>query len=175
MYAPRRHNASARTMDVTSACKSTTNQPCLSSTLETTELQYQLQYERLTLLGYFPVHEPGPDGTSCNRFRSREGFETLMAFKYAIERVNRDPHLLNNITLGYMVFDTCSSARTAKASFNAFDRSLRFFAQAPQVPVLTYIHAFVGGYDDDVGISLHDTNMQGQNLVQVLHISNDFL
>lgn len=93
-----------------------------------------------------------------------------MAFKYAIERVNRDPHLLGNITLGYMIFDTCSNPDKAKVAFNAFDRSLRFFSQAPQLPVITYVHAFIGGFENSVSKALHQASVSGQHLVQVRYL-----
>ena len=144
---------------------------CLCSDLDVAGLQYELRYARLTLLGYFPIHRKPHSGPPCSEFRTWAGFVPLMAFKYAIDRVNNDPSLLPNVSLGYMVFDTCSDASYAGLGFNALDKNLRFFAQPPDLPVITYVHAFIGEIGDDVTKELNKASDTGQRLVQVRQIS----
>ena len=73
---------------------------CYCSNLSTTNLEYNIQHGEIALLGFFPIHGTRRDGRLCSKFNRREGFEPLMAFKYAIERVNRDTKLLGNVKLG---------------------------------------------------------------------------
>ena len=73
---------------------------CYCSNLSTTNLEYNIQHGEIALLGFFPIHGTRRNGRFCSDFNRREGFEPLMAFKYAIERVNRDTKLLGNIKLG---------------------------------------------------------------------------
>ncbi len=148
-----------------------THDSCLCTSQQIKDIQFELKYARLTLLGYFPIHQDGPNGEVCSQIRSREGFEPLMAFKYAIQRVNNDPNLLPNVTLGYMVFDTCSDDEYAGLTFDAFDKNLRFFSKPPQLPVMTYVHAFIGGFENDVSKALSRVSDTGQRLVQVSYYS----
>lgn len=147
-----------------------THDDCLCTTTEVKDLNFELKYARLTLLGYFPIHNHGPNGDVCSQIRLKEGFEPLMAFKYAVQRVNNDPNLLPNVTLGYMVFDTCSDDEYAALAFDAFDKNLKFFSKSPQVPVMTYVHAFIGGFENDVSKALNKVSDTGQRLVQVSQV-----
>ena len=54
--------------------------------------------------GLFPVHS----GTNCKMLRQQRGLERLEAMLFAIDRINDDPTLLSNLTIGYDVRDTCS-------------------------------------------------------------------
>ena len=75
---------------------------CLCSNLTIKNLDYQYHHgtARLTLVGFFPVHGTPQGGRFCSEFNRKQGFEPFMAFKYAVERVNRDPNVLGNIHLG---------------------------------------------------------------------------
>ena len=136
--------------DVASSCEA-----CLCSGQSVSDLEYQLKYARLTLIGFFPVHGMGLNNSPCSRFRSVEGFLQFMSFKYAIERVNMDASILGNVTLGFMAFDSCSDPGNAELAFRSWQAGLRFFTQRTQVPVITYTHAFIGGYDDAVTKALN--------------------
>ncbi|XP_071657332.1 metabotropic glutamate receptor 6-like isoform X2 [Patagioenas fasciata] len=62
----------------------------------------------LTLGGLFPVHARGPPGVPCGGVRKEQGIHRLEAMLYALDRVNGDPRLLPNVTLGARILDTCS-------------------------------------------------------------------
>ncbi|XP_063069870.1 metabotropic glutamate receptor 8-like [Engraulis encrasicolus] len=64
----------------------------------------------IVLGGLFPVHargEPG-SGSACGELRKGEGIQRLEDMLYAIDRINNDPELLPNVTLGAVILDTCS-------------------------------------------------------------------
>ncbi|NXD18713.1 GRM7 protein, partial [Nothocercus nigrocapillus] len=62
----------------------------------------------LTLGGLFPVHARGAGGAPCGALKKEQGVHRLEAMLYALDRVNGDPRLLPNVTLGARILDTCS-------------------------------------------------------------------
>ncbi|NXU37630.1 GRM7 protein, partial [Drymodes brunneopygia] len=62
----------------------------------------------LTLGGLFPVHARGPAGVPCGPVKKEKGIHRLEAMLYALDRVNGDPRVLPNLTLGARILDTCS-------------------------------------------------------------------
>ena len=76
------------------------NCQCANLTVKNMEYQFESGNVELILLGYFPVHGTPPGGEFCSEFNRKRGYEPLMAFKYALKRVNKDPNLLGNLRLG---------------------------------------------------------------------------
>ncbi|XP_018107037.1 extracellular calcium-sensing receptor [Xenopus laevis] len=72
--------------------------------------------------GTFPVHldrvyndlsfTNKPAELQCQRF-SIERYQYMHALIFAVEEINGDPELLPNITLGFQIFDTCTTLRRA--------------------------------------------------------------
>lgn len=74
----------------------------------------------LILGGLFPVHGRGSDGRACGELKKEKGIHRLEAMLYALDRINADPDLLPNITLGARILDTCSR------DTHALEQSLSF-------------------------------------------------
>ncbi|EHB06976.1 Metabotropic glutamate receptor 4 [Heterocephalus glaber] len=74
----------------------------------------------LTLGGLFPVHGRGSEGKACGELKKEKGIHRLEAMLFALDRINNDPDLLPNITLGARILDTCSR------DTHALEQSLTF-------------------------------------------------
>ncbi|KAG7478474.1 hypothetical protein MATL_G00081100 [Megalops atlanticus] len=74
----------------------------------------------ISLGGLFPVHARGSDGKACGELKKEKGIHRLEAMLFALDRINNDPELLPNITLGARVLDTCSR------DTHALEQSLTF-------------------------------------------------
>ena len=59
--------------------------------------------------GIFPIHHSSDGGAACGEVRLEKGLERLEAFFFSIDLINADNTLLQGLTLGYDVRDTCSS------------------------------------------------------------------
>lgn len=66
----------------------------------------------IILGGLFPVHHrSGHSG--CGALNGERGIQRLEAMLFALDRINQDPSLLNGISLGATILDTCSSGEHA--------------------------------------------------------------
>uniref|UniRef100_A0A8B9NEB1 Receptor ligand binding region domain-containing protein n=1 Tax=Accipiter nisus TaxID=211598 RepID=A0A8B9NEB1_9AVES len=74
----------------------------------------------ITLGGLFPVHGRGVEGKACGELKKEKGIHRLEAMLFALDRINNDPDLLPNITLGARILDTCSR------DTHALEQSLTF-------------------------------------------------
>lgn len=65
----------------------------------------------IVLGGIFPMHEHQSANRDypCGAIKEEKGIQRLEAMLYAIDQINKDDHLLPNITLGTVVIDSCSS------------------------------------------------------------------
>uniref|UniRef100_A0A2I4BHX1 G-protein coupled receptor family C group 6 member A n=1 Tax=Austrofundulus limnaeus TaxID=52670 RepID=A0A2I4BHX1_AUSLI len=78
--------------------------------------------------GLFPIHDgveagSGQEKWTCNRFNAVRLVQSLMMV-YAIEEINRSGEL-GNITLGYLIRDSCSDVTTALNNTLSFMRENR--------------------------------------------------
>ena len=62
----------------------------------------------IILGGLFPMHEKGRGGEMCGAVKEEKGIQRVEAMLYAVDKINRDPRLLPNLTLGVHILDTCS-------------------------------------------------------------------
>ncbi len=56
--------------------------------------------------GLFPIHT---GGAACGEVRLERGLERMEAMLFAIDKINSDESLLQGLTLGYDIRDTCNS------------------------------------------------------------------
>lgn len=58
--------------------------------------------------GLFPMHEQGQQGKNCGNIKTEKGIQRLEAMLFAVDLINRDPHLLPGLKVGMRILDTCS-------------------------------------------------------------------
>ena len=58
---------------------------------------------------FFYFLKTGTNNTRCGRINKDRGIQRLEAMLFAIDKINSDPNLLENIKLGALILDTCSS------------------------------------------------------------------
>lgn len=61
----------------------------------------------LILGGIFPMHEQS--NGKCGAVKEEKGVQRLEAMLYAMDKINKDPDILPNVTLGALILDSCSS------------------------------------------------------------------
>lgn len=61
----------------------------------------------LILGGIFPMHEQR--NGKCGAVKEEKGIQRLEAMLYAMDKINKDPSILPNVTLGALILDSCSS------------------------------------------------------------------
>ncbi|KAK8787418.1 hypothetical protein V5799_022805 [Amblyomma americanum] len=66
----------------------------------------------IMLGGLFPVHHR-IGRSACGPINGERGIQRLEAMLFALDRINQDPSLLNGISLGATILDTCSSSEHA--------------------------------------------------------------
>ena len=60
--------------------------------------------------GLFPIHRRSrTTENKCGPFDSQPGFQYMAAMLFALDKINNDPKVLPNITLGAIIYDTCRS------------------------------------------------------------------
>ena len=88
------------------------------------------EHSNFTLGGLFFLHYKGTNNEDCGDFHA-PGLGHVQAMIYAIERINSDPKLLPNITLGYDIHDYCESASLAVNATYKFVKDMEFLASQP--------------------------------------------
>lgn len=76
----------------------------------------------IILGGLFPVHEKG-EKTPCGQKIYHRGIQRMEAMMFAIDRINADPNILPNLTIGAHILDTCSRETYALNQSLAFVRA----------------------------------------------------
>lgn len=128
----------------------------------------------IILGGLFPVHEKG-EHTPCGPTVYNRGVQRLEAMLYAVERVNRDPTILPNITIGVHILDTCSrdtyalnqSLQFVRSSLNNLDTSA-FECADRSLPTLR--RSTSGPVFGVIGGSYSSVSLQVANLLRLFHI-----
>ena len=64
--------------------------------------------------GLFPIHRKSEiSENECGEFNELTGYQYMEALLFAVDKINRDPIILPNITLGTQIYDTCLSKTIA--------------------------------------------------------------
>lgn len=87
-------------------------------------IQYQMSGD-LIIGGLIPLHNYDDISERCASRRDIGSLRLVEALVYSITTVNQDTERLNGITLGYEIYDTCSSGSETLKNSLAFVPSLR--------------------------------------------------
>ena len=77
---------------------------------ESAKFPVAIETADIILGALFPIHNKHsmPRGSSkCGSLNAERGIHRLEAMIFAVDQINKDPHLLSNITLGMSAYDTC--------------------------------------------------------------------
>lgn len=119
----------------------------------------------LILGGLFPVHAKGIGASPCSKKIYNRGLQRLEAMLYAVDLINKDPHLLPGITLGANIIDTCSKDNYAlnkslefiRVSLDVMDTSGLECSDGTQ-PVVKYkskpVRGIIGGHYSSVTLQV---------------------
>lgn len=124
----------------------------------------------VTLGGLFPVHEYGSPRETCGAISAFRGIQRLEAMLFAIEQINNNKNLLPGITLGALIFDTCSDDNYA------LEQSLRFVRSRLASGTCTCVNASAAEsvYNDNVfgvvGATLSSVSVHVANLLRLFQL-----
>lgn len=101
----------------------------------------------LYLAASFSVHEPLKGSPfSCSPTVSEEGLRNVEAFLWALDQINTSPSVLQGVTVGAVVFDTCGSReKTYRDVSNFVSESLTSLRSDVNLPQLSSVFGFVAG------------------------------
>ena len=124
-----------------------------------------MKHGDLTIIGFFPIYHQLDGGK--RQMRLNDGFLPYLAFKYAIDRVNKDKKLFTNGSLGYLAFDTMSNANFSRELFAAVSNGWYLFTEMENPPRMSYIQSFIAGYTADDYHAFHAFSDEDQKYIQV--------
>ncbi|KAL1493265.1 hypothetical protein ABEB36_011350 [Hypothenemus hampei] len=129
----------------------------------------------IVLGGLFPVHARG-EKQPCGQKIYHRGIQRMEAMMFAIERINADPTILSNITIGAHIVDTCSQETYALnqslqfvrvSALNTMDTSI-FECQDHSIPRPK--NNYSGPVFGVVGGSYSSVSIQVANLLTLFQI-----
>lgn len=93
------------------------------------------------------MHEPLKGSPfSCSPTVSEEGLRNVEAFLWALDQINTSPSVLQGVTVGAVVFDTCGSReKTYRDVSNFVSESLTSLRSDVNLPQLSRVFGFVAG------------------------------
>ena len=103
--------------------------------------------------GVFDIHSDGKGRDECSMALNPTAVQNVEAFYYAIDLINQDPTVLNNIKLQGVAFDSCrKKERALRLSGHLLNKEARKLANTDtgSLPPI----AMVGAATSDVSISL---------------------
>lgn len=74
----------------------------------------------IKLGGIFPLHKYAPDTWCSNSLLGTLQTQFVQAMVFAVERINMDPTMLYNLTLGFVIYDDCAREMIALARAMSF-------------------------------------------------------
>ncbi|KAK6634460.1 hypothetical protein RUM43_011861 [Polyplax serrata] len=93
----------------------------------------------LILGGIFPMHEQR--NGKCGAVKEEKGIQRLEAMLYAMDKINKDPSILPNVTLGALILDSCSSDTYALEQSMEFVKSYMSQRKATLNSCSKFIHS----------------------------------
>lgn len=124
----------------------------------------------IILGGLFPVHHrSGHSG--CGALNGERGIQRLEAMLFALDRINRDPSLLNGISLGATILDTCSSGE------HALKQALQFLDPPANVGIFKCADGSAPGIHNEkqkitgvIGGSYSEVSQKVASLLGLFHV-----
>ncbi|CAL4110974.1 unnamed protein product, partial [Meganyctiphanes norvegica] len=82
---------------------------CLVCQHQETDYFFVESPDKLYIAAAFNIHKSGHMPLECGPLDGDQGIQNVESFLWALDRVNKDPHILPGLQLGAIIFDACNS------------------------------------------------------------------
>ncbi|XP_064620109.1 uncharacterized protein LOC135483289 [Lineus longissimus] len=74
----------------------------------------------INMVGFFNIHEPGPSYLNCGKLDINGGFQQMLAFFYALEKINAGKVGSADVKIGGLAIDTCANVNRMRIDLYSY-------------------------------------------------------